>query len=394
MERPSFDNWTIIFLLFSFLGFTTSILLNFQSKQNRIGRFCISLLLVLFSLTLVDYVLYWTRYQIYFPHFAGISTFFFLLFGPILFLYVESVQERIFNIKNLLHFIPFGIAVVLFIPYLLRSQAEKKHTILNGANESFYPVFFQVVTWFSIAHILYYSIVIFNKRKIFIEFELIKKWVVSLALGLGGIGLSFLTYKILVVFGILTLEWDYMIAFSMVIFISFITGAAFLKPYVFEDHLPQVLNVKTEQKSSAHENPLATANNVDHFTKYKNSPLDKKTGKELAQKLNLLMVENSLWRKNNLRLNDLAAMMQLPKEYISQIINEQFSMNFFEFINRYRIEDAIHLIKNSPDEVTLIEIAYQVGFNNKVSFGKAFRTHSDMSPLEFRRNLKSRAAIL
>jgi len=387
MNQPSFDNWTTAFLLFSFLGFITSILIQFQSKQNRMGKFLISLLLILFSLTLVDYVLYWTRYQIYFPHFAGISTFFFLLFGPIVLLYVESVQSRKFNKKNLIHFIPFCIAILFYIPYLIQSAEQKKLMMLNGlSKDSWYPIFFKIVAWFSIIQIFWYSIIVFDKRKTFFEFPLIKKWVMLLSLGLAGIAGSFLTYMVLVRFRILKLEWDYMIALAMVLFIATITIVAFLKPYVFDDLLPQMAKKKQDEIiSKPIESPI--------LTKYRNSPIDEKASKELAEKLDTLMIETAFWRKSDLRLNDLAIKMELPKEYISQIINEQFNRNFFEFVNRYRIEDAKTLINSSQKEVTLIEIAYQVGFNNKVSFGKAFKASVNMSPIEYKRSLQKSEAI-
>ncbi|MCF6133381.1 helix-turn-helix domain-containing protein [Flavobacterium wongokense] len=394
MKEPSFDNWTIIFLLFSFLGFITSILIQFQNGQNRIGKFLISLLLVLFSLTLVDYVLYWTRYQIYFPHFAGLSGFFFLLFGPIVFLYVESVQKHSINSRSLLHFIPFCTAMLIHIPYLIQAANQKKFNMVYGVpKESFYFIFFQIITWFSIIQIFSYGILIYNMRKAFSEFILIKNWIIMLCIGLCGIAFSFLIYKLFVAFGILTLEWDYMIAFSMVVFILIITVVAFLKPYVFDDLMPKIREKKYESDFSTQSNaPRDEKATIGSFTKYKNSPIDWKTSKELAEKLDRLMTENTLWRKNDLRLNDLAIKMELQKEYISQIINEQFKMNFFEFVNRYRIEEGKALIKNSDKEVTLIEIAYIVGFNNKVSFGKAFRAYVNMSPIEYKKSFKKSEA--
>lgn len=375
MEKPSFDNWTIVFLLFSFLGFLIGVLINFQSSQNKTGKLFISLLLILFSLTLVDYVLYWTRYQIYFPHFAGVSTCFFLAFGPIIFCYVEIVYSGALSKKKLLHFLPFCIATVLFIPFLLADTAQRHEFI---AAKSFYWWFFRIVSSLSILHIFAYSALVFNRRNAFNEFPLIKKWIGSLALGLAGIGFSFLLYRLLVIAGILTPQWDYMIAFSMVLFICTITVMAFLKPYVFDDRLPD-LALRTIKNASENGN----------VAKYKNSPLDKDAGRALGEKLNRSMYESCYWRKNDLRLSDLAALMDFPKEYISQVINEQFGMNFFEFVNRYRVEEAKNLINGCAKEVTLIEIAYQVGFNNKVSFGKAFKAHAGMSPHEFRQSVRS-----
>jgi YesN/AraC family two-component response regulator len=181
-----------------------------------------------------------------------------------------------------------------------------------------------------------------------------------------------LTYLTLLYIGILKLEWDYMISFSMSIFIVIITIASYVKPEIFNDIKPFS---KSELKLE--------------FLKYKNSPIDNSMSRELAEKLQQTMIANLLWRKNDLRLEDLSKKMELPKHYVSQVINEQFNMNFFEFVNKYRIDEAKKLIQQE-NQTTLIEIAYQVGFNNKVSFGKAFKNNTNLSPLEYKKKLTNK----
>lgn len=61
-------------------------------------------------------------------------------------------------------------------------------------------------------------------------------------------------------------------------------------------------------------------------------------------------------------------------------------MNFFEYINSLRITEAMELLKDKgKSRLTIIEVAYQVGFNNKVSFNAAFKKQTGVTPTEYRK---------
>ena len=58
-------------------------------------------------------------------------------------------------------------------------------------------------------------------------------------------------------------------------------------------------------------------------------------------------------------------------------------MNFFELINKYRVEEAMQLLKNNNGDFNIIDIAYEVGYNNKVTFNKSFKRVSNLTPSQF-----------
>jgi len=64
------------------------------------------------------------------------------------------------------------------------------------------------------------------------------------------------------------------------------------------------------------------------------------------------------------------------------LINEHFNMTFHQFVNSYRIKEAQELLK-SEEERNIIDIAYEVGYNNKVSFNKAFKKNTDLTPSQY-----------
>ena len=66
-----------------------------------------------------------------------------------------------------------------------------------------------------------------------------------------------------------------------------------------------------------------------------------------------------------------------------------YQSNFFEFINRYRVEEAKRLLL-SPEfkDETILEIIYKSGFNSPSAFHRFFKRMVDMTPTEFRQQGK------
>ena len=63
-------------------------------------------------------------------------------------------------------------------------------------------------------------------------------------------------------------------------------------------------------------------------------------------------------------------------------------MNFYELMNKFRIDEAVYLIENDK-QLNIIDIAYKVGFNNKVTFNKSFKKAFSVTPTEYIKSLNS-----
>ena len=98
----------------------------------------------------------------------------------------------------------------------------------------------------------------------------------------------------------------------------------------------------------------------------------------------VLIVLSFRWLE--LTLDQLAGQLSMKAKLLSQVINEVLGQNFFDFINRYRIQEARRLLTNPVDpKVTVLEILYEVGFNSKSSFNTLFKKYTGLTPTEFRR---------
>lgn len=86
----------------------------------------------------------------------------------------------------------------------------------------------------------------------------------------------------------------------------------------------------------------------------------------------------------SLTLQQLASLTNINARELSQLINEQLHLHFFDFINSYRIKIAKEMLLNDTS-TTISTILYEVGFNSKSSFNTAFKKHAKVTPREYRK---------
>jgi AraC-like DNA-binding protein len=100
------------------------------------------------------------------------------------------------------------------------------------------------------------------------------------------------------------------------------------------------------------------------------------------------MINQRPWLDPDLTLEQLASQVKLRPKLLSQAINEGLGKNFFEFINQYRIEEAKRLLTDPADKkITVLEVLYQVGFNSKSSFNTVFKKQTGLTPSEFKKKM-------
>lgn len=88
---------------------------------------------------------------------------------------------------------------------------------------------------------------------------------------------------------------------------------------------------------------------------------------------------------NILTLEQLASQLELPTRVLSTTINRHFKKNFFEFINRYRVEEAkLQLANPELRSKTMIDIMRDCGFNSKATFNTFFKKIEHITPSEYR----------
>lgn len=84
-----------------------------------------------------------------------------------------------------------------------------------------------------------------------------------------------------------------------------------------------------------------------------------------------------------LTLNDVAEHVELNPSYFSSLFKKETGFNFTDYLLDTRIEMAKNLLLNPT--VKVYEIGYKVGYEDAVSFGRAFKKKIGMSPKEYRK---------
>ncbi|UBZ14927.1 helix-turn-helix domain-containing protein [Flagellimonas marinaquae] len=117
--------------------------------------------------------------------------------------------------------------------------------------------------------------------------------------------------------------------------------------------------------------------------KYQNSGLT--TAMASALRLQLLnSMEDKVFLDSALSLEILAEKLNTDRYSLSQVINQEFNKNFYEFINDYRINECLARIDENPHQIDSIsDLIYASGFNNKVSFYNAFKKRKSMTPVQY-----------
>lgn len=98
------------------------------------------------------------------------------------------------------------------------------------------------------------------------------------------------------------------------------------------------------------------------------------------------MATNKPFLKHILTLEQLARQLELPTRTLSNIINRHFKQNFFEFVNRYRVEESKRLLQD-PElaQLTMIEVMSKSGFNSKATFNTFFKKLVGVTPSQYRK---------
>ena len=111
---------------------------------------------------------------------------------------------------------------------------------------------------------------------------------------------------------------------------------------------------------------------------------------EYKQQLVNLLENEKIFQDETLSLQSLAKKLLIPPYQLSQIINEKFHKNFYDLVNSYRIEEAKkQLLECGENEPTILEIAFDVGFNSKSAFNRAFKKYTKMNPTTFKNKYHS-----
>lgn len=122
--------------------------------------------------------------------------------------------------------------------------------------------------------------------------------------------------------------------------------------------------------------------------KYNKSCLSETEGKKLWGRVCQCM-EDGMYRDEELTIDKLAANLSTNRTYLSRVINENAGMNFSQYVNKYRIDEAVKRMMESKGECLLKTMAFDLGFKSTSGFNKAFQKEIGMPPATFRNKFRN-----
>jgi AraC-like DNA-binding protein len=161
-------------------------------------------------------------------------------------------------------------------------------------------------------------------------------------------------------------------------------------PHLFTERKIGGLNTLDEQLQEKNGPHLGENGNTGEalpmLEKYKKSGLKLDLASHYLEILKNLMEKEKPFKNPDLNIHLLSTQLGVSKNHLTQIINEQLKMNFYEFINTYRIEEAKNLLLNPAySHLSLLGIAAESGYKSKATFFSNFKKRTGLTPLEWQK---------
>lgn len=375
------DVWSILIIVGLVQGlFVLTLFFAKKEYQQKSQRYLMALVGVFIWLQLEFLSIRWP-YTIDFSFFYGTRFGSWLVLGPILFLYTKSLtSDRLtFGRKEALHFLPFVFFVLvlpLFFSELLsfRQVHYGMLTAFDNFKQEVSPIQYVYSSVFigqfihlfiylllSIRTVNYYKQELNKSYSSYSESEIL--WLKVTIYFLIAILLFATTFLVRYFFN---LEYRRHLDYIYVLPMSFLM---YLVSYKLAG--VQLITLPAEASESS---------------KYEKSSLKPDQAMAYAESLQEFVEEKKPFLTNGLKLKDLSEQLNIPLNHLSQVINDKFGDSFYDFINKYRVQEAKQLMEKER-KATLLEIAYSSGFNNKTSFSNAFKKFAGLSPSSYRKKL-------
>ena len=381
MINITFNIWSVLILVGAMQGLFLSLYL-FLKNENRNANKWLAFLLIVVSLHLLEYAVNISGISLKYPFLVAITYPLLFCMGPLYFIFCQYLLDKNFRItpKWSLHFTPALFVLLIMLPFYLMPAAEKIN-YLNGLSENGVIKIPNSQLVFMAIHILQTIVYVFityknisKKEEEFKKFSsnvfLVKKisW-------LNNFSFYFSIYLLLYILLVITLTFidsyqiqiDYVMLLITSISIYSIGYTAISTPEIFK----AATKIELQKSESFPQNSVARTRNRNKHP-------------ELKEKLILFMENNKPYLKSDLRILELADSLSIPHYQLSQLINDEFAVNFYDFINQYRVEEAKKLLIEDIRNLKILAIAYEVGFNSKATFNRVFKKSTKLTPSQFK----------
>lgn len=389
----SFGWFDLILLIGMAQGFFLALLLLKKEGNLRANRI-LAILVFAYSLFVLDALFIRSSLFEKYPHFVVILGELPLLFGPLHYFYAKFLinKQAKFSYKEWLQLIPYVLFKLYTVPAYFMSSSELLAFIKN-MDKVGDPVF-DVLGWLIAVQGLTYMIM---------TLALIRKYTQSIKENYSSIDkinlnwLRNITYMALAVWIVVFVEealWllgselmgrnSQLIAMLTAVFIYALGYLGLSKSEIFTQKI--IPDWKTNDSESAQRDLESDG----QPKKYQKSGLSAAKAKGIVDNLIQLMKRDQPYLDSDLTLIELAGSLSVSPHNLSEAINTQLQQTFFDFVNRYRVEQVKKGLGDPQKQhFTFLALALEAGFNSKSSFNAIFKKHVGMTPSEYRKRIEA-----
>jgi len=359
--------YDVAFLGIIFIGLMFAVLLWFTKNVNRGANRFLALALLMMILWMVRLLAIDINLQTYLPGWDRVPLQFLLALGPLMYLYVLKITrpQYKFGWKDLLHFAPVLLELGVFGLEIRESARTEAATYNTQILQQLNPVL-QLLIFISVIIYLHKSHQLIQKfyrrlQPILMDRSLLEfRWLRRLLAATALLWLCWFVCAAVDYVGYhhqLSIHTYYPFYIFFAVMIIWTAAAAFLKPQA----------AATARIPSTKKQPISA---------------------ELRAKgiwLKKAMEAKKYYEEPELSLSLLAEKLSMHPHELSRVINTVFKKSFNDFINEYRVRDVVAKMQDPAyDNITLLGIAYDAGFNSKATFNRTFKQITGKSPAEFK----------
>ena len=339
--------------IYCFLGIFIAGGLFFNKRSP--ANITLSLFIIFFTLEQLDFLFTTSEIVFVYPQYYLIIYPICLLFGPALWLHFSYIKnpKLVFKYVHLLHAVPFVIFVVILLSPILKYEGLERieYTRSNFMNH------IMPLNYIRTTHVALYGlvmlVVIFKER-------LYKNNKQGMYLSL----IAAIYFVTAVLQSYLTLFADSYRQFSIYFFLaSSIVLIVGIVLYAYPELLQQIQ------------------------LKYFGSNLKEADRKRIVDSIKKIQNHSSIFLDSDLSLASFCGIIQERQHHVSQVFSEDLNTSFNNYVNEKRVEQAKLILGNpAKDELKILAVAFECGFNNHVTFHKAFQKFTGIPPGKFRKD--------
>jgi AraC-like DNA-binding protein len=312
----------------------------------------------------------------------------FLLIGPALWFYIKELTGSPvrFSFKLLLHFLPFILVVCVF--FIVNSRDSYKYGMLFYYMRSRHQpmaIFFWTST---VVQLSVYQFYIYRKWRTY------QQLMVQEVSNTENVNISWVNFFI-GVFLVINLVFLYSLVEAihadrsgwllklMAVVFSLSVFALGYKGILQKD----IFHTGSKEPPSPAE---GSSSKGEPLRQLADDPPLKTIHTDLMHRLQTYMEEKQPYLDPELTLSELAKQLNMSRGQLSQLINEGTGDNFYNFINKYRVEQVkLFMLDPAMKHYSMLGIALEAGFKSKSTFNLIFKRFTGVTPTEYRKHLES-----